>query len=118
MTERIRSIADDGQRQALLWCAARRAVDLAEEDFYHAMTVEGLDGESLAVFARQAYERYNAGYSFDYPGYAESVFLKAFALVYREHLRDLINGVHRSLSELIAAAEPRISPSANGESCA
>lgn len=115
MTQRIRSIADDGQRKALLWFAARRAVDLAEEDFYHALTVDGLDDESLAVFARQAYDQYNAGYSFDYPRYAESTFLKAFALVYRSHLRDLANGARRSIAELTAEAESRIGAQAEGQ---
>lgn len=117
MTERIHSIADDQQRRALLWYAARRAVELAEEDFYHAMAVEGLDDESLNVFGRQAYENYTNGYSFDYPHYAEGRFVRVYAQVYRERLHDLVNGVHRSTSELFAVVESRTAPSV-GEDCA
>lgn len=112
MTERIHSIANDQHRRALLWYAARRAVELAEEDFYHAMAVEGLDDESLAVFGRQAYERYIDGYAFDYPHFAEDRFLKVYAQVYRERLHDLVQGVHRSLSELFALVESRTAPGA------
>lgn len=114
MSERVRSIADGQQRQSLLWYAARWAVELAEEDFYHAMATEGMDDESLAVFARQAYEKYNAGFTYDYPQYAEALFLKAYALVYRERLADLVNGVHRSVVELVAAAGPHLEAPALG----
>lgn len=110
MTERIRSVADDQHWRALLWYAARRAIELAEEDFYHAMAVEGLDDESLAVFGRQAYERYTTGYAFDYPHYAEARFLTVYARVYRDRLSDLVNGVHRSIGELFAGVEPLTAP--------
>ena len=110
MTERIHSVADDQHWRALLWYAARRAIELAEEDFYHAMATEGLDDESLKVFGRQAYERYTHDYSFDYPHYAEARFLMVYARVYRDRLRDLVNGVHRPIGALFALAEPLAGP--------
>lgn len=113
MTDRIRSVADDQHWRTLLWYAARRAVELAEEDFYHAMATDGLDDESLKVFGSQAYERYTHGYSFDYPHYAEARFLMVYARVYRERLSDLVNGVHRPLSALFALVEPLARPGTN-----
>jgi hypothetical protein len=103
--ERIHSIADDHQRRALLWQACRKAMDLADEDFYHAMTTTGLDDESLRTFARAAFGAYTATIVFDYPGYADSLFLKAYMLAYRDHLRALMNGSRLSPAAVLNEVE-------------
>jgi hypothetical protein len=112
--ERIHSIADDYQRRALLWQACRKAMDLADEDFYHAMTTTGLDDESLRTFARAAFGAYTATIVFDYPGYADSLFLKAYTLAYRDHLRALMNGARCSMAATLAEVEAGIGFTTNG----
>lgn len=103
--ERNHSVADDRQRQTLLWQACRKAMDLADEDFYHAMTTTGLDDASLRTFAGAAFAAYTTSIAFDYPAYAESLFLKAYTLAYRDHLRALMNGARLSLAATLAEVE-------------
>jgi hypothetical protein len=116
--ERIHSIADDYQRRALLWQACRKAMDLADEDFYHAMTTTGLDDESLRTFASAAFGAYTATIVFDYPGYADSLFLKAYTLAYRDHLRALVNGARLSMAGMLDEVEAGMGLAASGTECA
>jgi hypothetical protein len=103
--KRFHSIADDHQRAALLRSAISKGQEQARGDFIYALLTDGLDDESLTLFAREAYDTRFHQIEFDYPQFAQSLFLGAYRLAYRARLRDLANGQHHSADELVALVE-------------
>jgi hypothetical protein len=87
-------IADDHHRRLLILHAVRKGIDQARGDFYHALLVDGLDDESLDLFAREVWEAYQRQVTFDYPQFAETLFLRAYRTSYRRHLEDVASGRH------------------------
>lgn len=101
----LHSIADNRQRAALLRAAISKGQEQARGDFFYALLTEGLDDESLTLFAREACDAYFRQIEFDYPQFAQSLFLRAYRLAYHARLRDLADGQHQSADELLAAVE-------------
>ncbi len=101
-------IADDVQRNALIRSAMQKAVDLAREGFYHALMVEGLDDETLALFAQEGWERFNALLEFDYPQYARTLYISAYLAAYRATVDELPHGRHPNTADLAAAFEAEL----------
>lgn len=102
------SIASDAQRSALVRVAVSKGMEQARGDFFHALLVEGLDDESLALFARDEWERLSLHIQFDYPQFAQALFLRAYQSAYRAHLVHLANGTHESPHDLTRAVETEI----------
>lgn len=112
----LHHIADDHQRAAVIRLAVHKGVDQARGDFFHALLVEGLDDESLLLFAHEEWEAFARHVAFDYPGYAQTLFFQAYRSAYRAHLSRLASGGSASARELVAAIEEEIglSPVAAG----
>jgi hypothetical protein len=114
----LHHIADDRQRAALIRLAVHKGVDQARGDFFHVLLMEGLDDGSLALFAREEWDVFTRHVAFDYPRYAQTLFLQAYRSAYRAHLSGLAHGRPASTSELVAAIEEEIGlgPAAAGHS--
>jgi hypothetical protein len=105
MEKQLHSVASDYLRGAMLQFAMRKAADLAGESFYHGLGLDSLGIDDLHIFAEDAWNKYSLSIEFDYPRYAHKLFLRAFQAAYLAYLRELPNGVHPSLPELLAAFE-------------
>jgi hypothetical protein len=105
MSKRLYHIASDAQRGALVRYAMQKAANLARESFYHGLIMEAPDDEVLGVFARDAWETFSADVDFDYPRYARTLFLRAYAFAYSAYVRELPADGHPSLAELAEAFE-------------
>jgi len=104
----LHHIASDHQRAALIRLAVHKGVEQARGDFFHVLLVEGLDDESLLLFAREEWEVFARQVTFDYPRFAEALFVSAYRTAYRNHLSRLASGQPPSTYELVAAAEEAI----------
>jgi hypothetical protein len=102
------SVASDHQRGALVRMAASKGLQQAHGDFFHALFTEGVDDASLSYWADDAWETYARHIEFDYPRFAQALFLQAYRLAYRAHLLDLATGRHQSMTEIVAAIEAEI----------
>lgn len=102
------SIADDHHRSALIRAAVQKGVEQARGDFYYALLTEGLDDESVALFAREAWEALARHMTFDYPQFAQKLYIQAYQSAYRAHLHALASGQHRTTAELVADIEAEI----------
>jgi hypothetical protein len=105
MEKQLHSVASDYLRGAMLQFAVRKAADLAGESFYHGLGIESLGGDDLALFAEDFWKKYSLSIEFDYPHYAHKLFLRAFQTAYLAYLRELPNGVHPGLPDLLSAFE-------------
>jgi hypothetical protein len=108
MSKRIFHIADDVQRRGLIRLAMQKAVALAHECFYHALMVDGLDDEALALFALEAWERLAEAFEFDYSRFAQSLFVQAYKTAYRAAMRELPEARHPNTAELAEVFEAEI----------
>src|SRR5262245_2632187 len=108
MRRYFHSIADDHKRGALLWAAVNAAREQARGDFFHALLIEGVDDESLTCLANDAWATYARHIEFDYPQFAQGLFLRAYQSAYRAYLLEGVSGQHRSASGLVAAIEAEI----------
>jgi len=103
------SIASDPQRAALVRAAAAKGVEQARGDFSFALLSEGLDDESVTLCAREAWEALARHMVFDYPQFAQKLYLHAYRQAYRRHLQVLVGGGrHLSMHELVAEIEAEI----------
>lgn len=87
-------VADDHQRGLLVQHAIRKGLEQARGDFFYALLADGLDDESLGLFARDAWAAYHRQVTFDYPQFAETLFLHADRTAYRRHLLEVASGRH------------------------
>lgn len=88
------SIASDFQRAALIQIAIRRAGDIVRESFFHGLMVDDLGDAEVAIFAEDAWMRYDKTVTFDYPDYAHTLFLRAFRIGYQAYCDDVPRGIH------------------------
>jgi hypothetical protein len=102
------SIASDHQRAALVRAAVGKGVEQARGDFYYGLLSEGLDDESVALFAGEEWQRLARHMIFDYPQFARKLYLHAYQLAYRMHLSALVTGHSLSTQDLVAAVEAEI----------
>jgi hypothetical protein len=105
MEKPLHTVASDYLRGAMLQRAMRKAADLAGESFYHGLGLDSLGTDDLRIFAEDAWGKYSLSIDFDYPHYAHTLFLRAFQTAYMAYLRELPNGVHPSLPDLVSAFE-------------
>jgi hypothetical protein len=108
MSKRIFHIANDVQRHGLIQAAMQKAVALAHECFFHALMVDGLDDEAVELFAREAWAQLAGAFEFDYPRYAQSLYIQAYKMAYRAAMRELPDGRHPNTAELAKAFEAEI----------
>lgn len=108
MSKRIFHIADDVQRGGLIRVAMRKAVALAHECFFHALMVDGLDDEALELFPQEAWAQLAEAFDFDYPRYAQSLYVQAYKTAYRAAMRELPDARHPNTAELAEAFEAEI----------
>jgi hypothetical protein len=101
----LHHIADDHQRGALVRIAIDKGMEQACGDFFYALLVEGLGDLGLSMVAGEAWDVYSRHVEFDYPRFAQTLFLRGFRLGYRTHLRNLADGKHQSAHELVAVLE-------------
>lgn len=87
-------IADDSHRGRLMQHAIRKGIEQARGDFFYALLTDGLDNEGVALCAREAWNAYHRQIMFDYPHFAEKLFLHAYRAAYRRHLQDVASGRH------------------------
>lgn len=87
-------VADDHQRGRLVQHAIRKGIDQARGDFFYALLTDGLDDESLGLLARDAWAAYHRQVTFDYPQFAETLYLHAYSTAYRGHLEVVASGRH------------------------
>lgn len=87
-------VADDQQRGLMVQHAARKGIEQARGDFFYAMLADGLDDEGLSLCAHEAWSAYHRRVTFDYPHFAESLFLHAYRAAYRRHLDEVASGRH------------------------
>lgn len=85
-------IADDSHRGRLVQHAIRKGMEQARGDFYYALLADGLDDEGLTLCAGEAWSVYHRQIMFDYPQFAETLFLHAYRTAYRRHLQDVASG--------------------------
>lgn len=85
-------VADDHHRSLLVLHAVRKGIEQARGDFFYALLADGLDDESLGIFARDAWNAYHQRVTFDYPQFAETLFLHAYQTAYRRHLEEVTHG--------------------------
>jgi hypothetical protein len=104
-SKHLHHIADDHQRGALVRIAVDKGMQQARGDFFYALLVEGLDDESLTMMAREAWDAISRYVEFDYPQFAQTLYLHGFRLGYRTHLRNLAAGKHESAHNLVAILE-------------
>lgn len=108
MGQQLHSVASDYLRGAMLQFAMRKAADLAGESFYHGLGLDSLGSDDLLIFAEDAWRKYSLSIDFDYPQYAHKLFLRAFQAAYLVYMRELPNGVHPSLPDLVVAFEAEV----------
>jgi hypothetical protein len=108
MENQHHSVASDYLRGAMIQFAMRKAADLAGESFYHGLGLESPGSDDLLIFAEDAWRKYSLTIDFDYPHYAHQLFLRAFQAAYLAYMRELPNGVHPSLPDLLSAFETEI----------
>jgi len=108
MDRHLHFIADDFQRKAMIQAAIRKAIELARDSFFHGLMIEALGDEELSLFAGEAWKAYSLVIEFDYPTYAETLFLQAYLMAYRVYQRDLPNGIHPSAVTLADQFEAEI----------
>ncbi|HEX6799265.1 MAG TPA: hypothetical protein VF116_16265 [Ktedonobacterales bacterium] len=87
-------VADDQQRGLLVQHAVRKGIEQARGDFFYAMLADGLDDEGLSLCAHEAWNNYHRQVTFDYPQFAETLFLHAYRTAYRRHLEEVARGGH------------------------
>jgi hypothetical protein len=104
----LHHIADDHQRGVLVRIAVDKGVEQARGDFFHALLVEGLDDETLMLFAGEAWDSFSRLVEFDYPQFAQTLFLQAYRSAYHAHLLQLASGKHANTHDLVAAIEAEI----------
>jgi aminopeptidase N len=102
------SIANDHHRAALIHMAAQKGVEQARGDFHFALMSEGLDDETIALFAHDAWEALTRRMVFDYPQFAQKLYLHAYRSAYRAHLNALASAEYHTTAELVAAIEAEI----------
>lgn len=102
------SIANDQHRAALVRMAVQKGVERARGDFHFALMSEGLDDETIALFAHDAWEALAQRMVFDYPQFAQKLYMQAYRSAYRAHLNALANGDYHTTAELVAAIETEI----------
>lgn len=98
------SIASDFQRSAMIQTAMRQAGEIARESFYHGLMASDLGDAEVTLFAEDAWERFGKDKAFDYPGYAHTLFLRAYRRAYQAYVDDLPQGIHPNtfvLAELL-----------------
>lgn len=93
MSGQFYSIASDFQRGAMIQVAMRRAGEIARESFYHGLMAGDLGEVEVTVFAEDAWQRFSATVTFDYPDYAHEVFLRAYRMSYQAYADDLPRGI-------------------------
>jgi hypothetical protein len=101
-------IADDLQRRAMIQNAIGKAIELARDSFFHGLMIDALDDSELQVFADEAWKAYDLTNEFDYPTYAEALFLQAYRMAYRVYQRDLPHGIQPSAASLAETFEADI----------
>lgn len=108
MDRHLHFIADDAQRRAMIQTAVRKAIELARDSFFHGLMIDAMDDEDLALFAGEAWKAYTSAIEFDYPSYAETLFLGGYRMAYRVYQRDLPHGIHPSAVTLADQFEAEI----------
>lgn len=98
-------VADDQHRGQMVAHALRKGIEQARGDFFYAMLTEGLDDEGLSLCAHEAWNAYHRQVTFDYPQFAETLFLRAYRDAYRRHLHDVARGKHTDTLALARAVE-------------
>ncbi len=102
------SVADDRQRVALIRTAISKGQEQARGDFFYALLPEGLDDDSLMLFAREACDGHLRLIDYDYPQFAQTLFLRAYRAAYRVRVLDLANGQYHNPDELVAVVEAEV----------
>lgn len=87
-------IADDHHRNLLVQHAIRKGIEQARGDFFYALVPDGVDDETLGHFGRDAWAAFHRQVTFDYPQFAETLYLHAYRTAYRRHLDDVAHGRH------------------------
>ena len=96
MDRHLHFIGDDFQRRAMIQTAIRKAIELARDNFFHGLGVDALQDDDLALFSGEAWNAYGRMIEFDYPTYAQSLFMRAYRMAYQIYQRDLPQGIHPS----------------------
>jgi hypothetical protein len=114
MEKHLYFIADDFQRRAMIQTAIAKAIGLARDSFFHGLMIDALDDSELQVFAHDAWKAFERIIEFDYPTYAETLYLQAYRMAYRVYQRDLPHGIQPSAASLADGfeAEIALTPSA------
>ncbi len=94
MNTQFYSIASDFQRRAMIQVAMQRAGEIARESFYHGLMMNDLGEAELALFAEDAWERFCKTVTFDYPGYARTLFVQAYRMAFYAYADNLPRGIH------------------------
>lgn len=89
-----RHIADDYHRNLLVQHAIRKGIEQARGDFFYALLADGLDDAGLDLCAHEVWAAYHRQVTFDYPQFAETLFIHAYRAAYRRHLEDVARGQH------------------------
>jgi hypothetical protein len=115
MDKHLYFIADDLQRRAMIQAAMAKAIELARDGFFHGLMIDALEDSELQLFADEAWKAYDRIIEFDYPTYAEELFLQAYRMAYRVYQRDLPHGIQPSAASLVESFEVDIglAPSAS-----
>jgi hypothetical protein len=108
MEKHLYFIADDLQRRAMIQTAIIKAIELTRDSFFHGLMIDALDDSDLQVFADDAWKAYDRIIQFDYPTYAETLFLQAYRMAYRVYQRDLPHGIQPRATSLAEAFEAEI----------
>jgi hypothetical protein len=108
MEKHLYFIADDHQRRAMIQAAMAKAIELARDSFFHGLMIDALDDSDLQVFAGEAWKAYDRIIEFDYPTYAQALFLQAYRMSYRVYQRDLPHGIQPSAASLAESFEADI----------
>ncbi|HEX6799409.1 MAG TPA: hypothetical protein VF116_17000 [Ktedonobacterales bacterium] len=98
-------IADDSHRSLLVRHAVLKGIEQARGDFFFALLADGLDDEGVALCAREAWNVYHRQVTFDYPQFAETLYLHAYRAAYRRHLEDVTSGRHTDVLALARTIE-------------
>lgn len=98
-------IADDYHRGLLVEYAIRKGIEQARGDFFYALLADGLDDAGVDLCGREAWNAYQRQVTFDYPHFAETLFVHAFRAAYRQHLEDVARGQHTDSVALARAIE-------------
>lgn len=85
-------IADDYHRNLLVQHAIRKGIEQARGDFFYALLADGLDDAGVDLCAREAWNAYQRQVTFDYPHFAETLFVHAYRAAYRRHVEDVARG--------------------------